>query len=152
MAMIVMERLADRPTFMGNIVYANPEEQVIEVNHCVLPLKVCGYEEPTKPYVLRDYHGREMGVTAAWTPDLERVVTIARFDANLKEFVFVRGELVGYGEDYCRSNLRIKLDNVRAFMDQIRGNHHILAYGDHGERIVALCREFGIAPLSPGAQ
>ena len=152
MSMIVMERLADRPTFMGNIVYVNPEERVIEVNHCVLPLRVCGYDEPTKPYVLRDYHGRNMGVTAAWTPDLERDVTVARFDADLKEFVFVRGELIGYGEDYCRSNLRIKLDNVRGFMDQIRGNHHIIAYGDHGKQIVDLCQEFGIVPVSPGDQ
>jgi L-fucose isomerase-like protein len=44
MTMIVMERLADRPTFMGNIVYAHPNEHTIEVNHCVLPLRVCGYD------------------------------------------------------------------------------------------------------------
>ena len=37
MTMIFLERLADRPTFMGNIVHANPRENVIDVNHCVLP-------------------------------------------------------------------------------------------------------------------
>ena len=108
-------------------------------------------ELTTTPYVLRVYHGRKMGVTAASTPDLERDVTVARFDANLREFVFVRGELIGYGEDYCRSNLRIKLDDVRGFMDQMQGNHHLVAYGDHGARIVDFCNQFGIAPVSPGA-
>ncbi len=152
MAMIVMERLADRPTFMGNIVHASTEDDTIEVNHCVLPLRVRGYDEPTKPYALRDYHGRRMGVTAAWSPELERDVTVARFDANLKEFVFVRGKLVGYGEDYCRSNLRIKLGDVRAFMEEVRGNHHIIADGDYGKGIIDLCYEFGIVPVSPCAE
>ncbi len=59
--------------------------------------------------------------------------------------------MIGYGEDYCRSNPRIKLDDVRAFMDQVKGNHHIIAYGGHGKRMVDLCAEFGIAPVSPGA-
>ena len=148
MTMIFLERLANRPTFMGNIIYANPTENVIDINHCVLPLRMGGYEEPKKPYVLRDYHGRAFGVTAACNPEVGQDVTVARFDSSLREIVFIKGKLVGHGEDYCRSNLRVNVADVSEFMSQVRGNHHVLVYGDYTERIRDLCKEFGIVPVS----
>ncbi len=150
MTMIFLERLASRPTFMGNIIYANPSEDIIEINHCVLPLRMRGYEGSKEPYVLRDYHGRGLGVTAAWDPEAGQDVTVARFDTSLRELVFIKGQLVGHGEDYCRSKLRVKVSGVREFIRQVRGNHHILVYGDHRERIRALCTEFGIVPVLVG--
>jgi len=147
MTMIFMERLANRPGFMGNIIYANPDENVIEVNHCVLPFRMGGYDEPPKPYLLRDYHARGMGACAAYEPEVGITVTLARFDNQFREMVFLRGQLVGYGENYCRTNMRVKVPDARAFIEQARGNHHILVYGDQCERIRALCEEFGIATV-----
>lgn len=147
MTMIFLERLANRPTFMGNIIYANPTENVIELNHCVLPFRMKGYDEPQKPYVLRDYHGRGFGVTASFDPEIGHDVTVARFDPSLRELVFTQGHLVGYGEDFCRHNLRVKISDVTGFMRQVRGNHHVLVYGHYRERIVDLCAEFGIIPV-----
>ena len=148
MTMIFLERLANRPTFMGNIIYANPTEDVIELNHCVLPFRMEGYDEPQKPYVLRDYHGRGFGVTASFDPEIGHDVTVARFDPSLRELVFTQGQLLGYGEDFCRHSLRVKIPGVTGFMRQVRGNHHILVYGHYRERIVDLCAEFGIIPVS----
>jgi L-fucose isomerase-like protein len=148
MTMIFLERLANRPTFMGNIIYANPIEDVIELNHCVLPFRMKGYHEPQEPYVLRDYHGRGFGVTASYDPGSGHPVTVARFDPSLRELVFTRGQLLGYGEDFCRHNLRVKIPDVTGFMRQVRGNHHVLVYGHYGERIVDLCAEFGIIPIA----
>ena len=148
MTMIFMERLANRPGFMGNIIYANPDENIIEINHCVLPLRMGGYDQPQKPYLLRDYHGRGMGACAACEPEIGITVTLVRFDSQFREMVFVKGQLVGYGEDYCRTNMRVKISDARAFVRQTRGNHHILVYGDHAEGIKALCEEFSITPVS----
>jgi len=150
MTMIFMERLAGRPGFMGNVIYANPEENVIAINHCVFPLRMSGYDQPQKPYTLRDYHGRGMGVCAAYPPDLGVAVTVSRFNTDFREMVFLRGQLVGYGEDYCRTNLRVKVQDARAFVRQVRGNHHILVYGDHAKGIEDLCMEFGITPVCVG--
>jgi L-fucose isomerase-like protein len=151
MTMIFMERLANRPTFQGNIIYANPTENVIEINHCVLPFFMGGYDQPKKPYVLRDYHGRGMGVCAAYEPELGRTVTLARFSTDFRDMVFLTGRLVGFGEDYCRSNLRVKVPDVKSFIKEVRGNHHILVYGDHSDGISALCESFGICPVSVGS-
>ncbi len=148
MTMVFMERLASRPGFMGNIIYANPDENIIEVNHCVLPLRMRGYDQPQKPYLLRDYHGRGMGACAAYEPEVGITVTVARFDNQFCEMAFVKGQLVGYGEEYCRTNMRVKIADTRAFIRQARGNHHILVYGDHTARIKALCEELGIRPVS----
>jgi L-fucose isomerase-like protein len=148
MTMVFMERLANRPGFMGNIIYANPDENIIEINHCVLPLRMRGYDEPQKPYLLRDYHGRGMGACAAYEPEVGITVTVARFDSQFREMVFLKGQLVGYGEDYCRTNMRVKIPDPSAFIRQARGNHHILVYGDHTAKIKALCEEFGIGPVS----
>ncbi|MDH7499737.1 MAG: hypothetical protein QHH30_05055 [candidate division NC10 bacterium] len=150
MTMVFMERLAGRPGFLGNVIYANPEENVIAINHCVFPLRMSGYDQPQKPYTLRDYHGRGMGVCAAYPPDLGVTVTVSRFNTDFREMVYLRGQLEGYGEDYCRTNLRVKIQDVRAFVRQVRGNHHILVYGDHGKGIEDLCREFGIRPVCAG--
>jgi L-fucose isomerase-like protein len=62
----------------------------------------------------------------------------------LREFVFTKGELVDWGEDYCRTNLKIQVSDVRRFIRQVRGNHHIVVYGDWTNRIKDLCGEFGI--------
>lgn len=148
MTMIFLERLANRPGFMGNIIYANPDENIIGINHCVLPFRMGGYDQPPKPYRLRDYHGRGMGACAAYEPEVGIPVTVARFGSDFREMVFVGGQLVGYGEDYCRTNLRVKVPDARAFIRQARGNHHILIYGDHAEGIEALCDAFGITPVS----
>jgi len=147
MTMIFMERLAGRPGFLGNVIYANPEENVIAINHCVFPLRMSGYDQPQKSYALRDYHDRGMGVCAAYEPDMGVVVTVSRFNTDFREMVYLRGQLVGYGEDYCRTNLRVKIQDARAFVRQVRGNHHILVYGDHAKGIEDLCMEFGITPV-----
>ncbi|MFC1886322.1 hypothetical protein ACFLZM_04635, partial [Thermodesulfobacteriota bacterium] len=147
MTMIFMERLADRPGFLGNIIYANPIENIIEINHCVLPFLMDGYDHPMKPYILRDYHGRGLGVSASYEPETGKTVTVARFGTDFREMVFLTGELVGFGEGYCRSNLRIKVPSVGSFIEDIRGNHHILVYGDHTDGIRSLCNEFGIIPV-----
>jgi L-fucose isomerase-like protein len=89
-----------------------------------------------------------MGACAAYEPEVGITVTVARFDNQFCEMVFVKGQLVGYGEDYCRTNLRVKVPDARAFIRQARGNHHILVYGDHTGKIKALCEEFDIAPVS----
>ena len=145
--MIFMERLAERPGFLGNIIRADPRDNTIEINHCVLPLLMRGYDQPQKPYVLRDYHSRGMGVCAAYEPDMEEAVTLVRFGQDFREMVYLTGRLVGFGEDYCRSNLRVKISDVASFMREVRGNHHLLVYGDHTRRITALCAAFGIHPV-----
>lgn len=148
MTMIFLERLAKRPAFMGNIIHTHPDQNIIALNHCVFPFRMRGYEEPRKPYIIRDYHGRGMGACAAYEPEMGITVTIARFDTRFEELVFTTGQLVGHGEDYCRTNLRVKIPDVRAFIRQVRGNHHILVYGDHTEGIRMLCGELGITPVS----
>ena len=61
--------------------------------------------------------------------------------------IFVIGNLLDFGEDYCRSNLRVKIPDVGSFIREAQGNHHILVYGDHAEGITALCGAFGITPV-----
>lgn len=147
MTMIFLERLAGRPTFMGNIIRAHPTENVIELNHCVLPLRITGYAAPSPPHVLRDYHGRGYGVTASFPPAIGPEVTIARFDPSFREIIFVTGQIIGSGEDHCRTNLKVKIPSVRGFMREVRGNHHILVPGNHAEGIHDLCCLFGIQPI-----
>lgn len=148
MTMIFLSHLADRPTFMGNIVYANPRENLIDVNHCVLPFCMEGYAEQRKPYTLRGYHDRSYGATATFDPGTGQEVTVARFDTLLQELVFVKGTVIACEEGYCRFNLRVKVANAGELIRQVRGNHHILVYGDHTERIKDLCRELGIVPVA----
>jgi len=148
MTMIFLSHLADRPTFMGNIVYANPRENLLDINHCVLPFCMDGHAERSKPYTLRGYHDLGHGATATYDPGTGQEVTVARFDTPLRELVFLRGTVISCPEGYCRFNLRLKVADAGELIRQARGNHHILVYGDHTHGIEALCAEFGIVPVA----
>jgi L-fucose isomerase-like protein len=145
--MIFLERISNRPGFMGNVIYANPEESLIEINHCVFPFQMDGYGQSKKPYMLRDYHGRGYGVTASSIPTVGTEVTIGRFQTDLKDFLCTSGRITQCGENHCRTNLRIQISDVNVFLNHAPGNHHILVYGNHTERIRELCALFHIKAI-----
>lgn len=138
MSMIVLSSLSRKPSFLGNIVHADPESNVIKLSHCILPTRMSGFGEDALPYTLRDYHGAK-GVTAFTEipPGVE--VTLMRAQRNLEKVVALTGKVMSCQDTtFCRNTVTLQIQNTRAFIQQAEGNHHALVFGEYLDDLKAL--------------
>lgn len=130
---VLLGYLGGRPTFLGNIVRADPENDVIKISHCILPTRMRGFDTEPLPYILRDYHGSG-GVTAFTEVQPGFEVTLARAHRNLERITAVQGKITACDDTvFCRNTLTIKVRNAREFVRRAEGNHHALVFGNYLE-------------------
>lgn len=140
LTMILLSNLSHKPAFLGNIVHADPENNVIKLSHCILPTRMSGFEKEPLPYTLRDYHG-STGVTAFIEIPTGAEVTLARVQRNLERIVALSGEVVACEDTtFCRNTVTIRIQNTREFIQQAEGNHHALVFGNYLDDLEALSR------------
>jgi len=139
LTMIILGHLSRRPAFLGNIVRAEPEGNMIKISHCILPTRMPGFDKDPLPYTLCDYHGTK-GVTGFTRVPSGQTVTLARAQRNLERISACAGELLGCDNtEFCRNTLTIRLPDARRFVQKAEGNHHALIFGDCIEKLEALC-------------
>ena len=147
LTMMLLGYLADEPAFMGNIVSADPRSNIIRLSHCVMPTRMAGFDQPTSPYILRNYHGSH-GVTAHVELDSGREVTTARLARTLDEIVVLGGELVDCRDTTaCRTTISVSVGDARKFVQCALGNHHAVVYGNHVKQVKALSQMLGIGTI-----
>jgi L-fucose isomerase-like protein len=147
LTMMLLGYLADRPAFMGNIVWANPESNIIMISHCVVPARMAGFAQPSRQYTLRNYHGSH-GVTAHVELDIGQDLTIARLSRNADKIMLLHGELVDCRDTTaCRTTISARVRDVRKFVQCALGNHHAVIYGDYVRQAKALSQSLGIGSL-----
>jgi L-fucose isomerase-like protein len=148
LTMIILGHLSRKPAFMGNVVHANPETNVIKLSHCILPSRMPGFDVPPLPYSLRDYHGAR-GVTAFTEVPAGIEVTLARAHRNLDRIMAFSGEVLACDDTtFCRNTLTIQIQDVREFIRQAKGNHHAAVFGDYSADVKALADLLGCNFLS----
>ncbi len=152
LAMMILEFLAKKPTFMGNLNTISPEDGHVGVAHCAATTKMDGYEAEPAPLELSDYHHRGTGV-ASYSQMREGIeVTIARVDKNLANISVLSGTVVdatrGQG---CINRILVQCDDVADFVERCMvGDHYAAVYGNIVREARALCRGFGVGVLEPG--
>jgi len=147
LTMMMLGYVADGPAFMGNIVGANPQSNVLMISHCVVPTRMAGFGQPPRPYTLRNYHGGH-GVTAHVELDMGQELTIARLARNMDKIMLLRGELVDCRDTTtCRTPISARVSDVRNFVRCALGNHHAVVYGDHVRQTKALSDALGISAV-----
>jgi L-fucose isomerase-like protein len=147
LTMMMLGYLADAPAFMGNIVSANPESNVLMVSHCVVPTRMAGFSQPPQRYTLRNYHGRQ-GVTAYVELDTGQEVTVARLSRNLDKIGLLSGELTDCQDTTtCRTTISVRVADVRRFVEGAFGNHHAVVYGNYTRELKALGQSLDISPI-----
>jgi len=137
-SMIMLSNLSRKPAFLGNIVYADPESNIVKLSHCILPTRMPGFGEEPLPYTLRDYHGAT-GVTAYTEIPTGVEVTLARTQRNLEKVVALTGKVVACQDTtFCRNTVSIQIKDTRAFIQQAEGNHHALVFGNYLDELKML--------------
>lgn len=140
LSMILLSNLGQKPAFLGNIVHADPKNNLIKLSHCILPTRMSGFKEAPLPYTLRDYHG-ERGVTAFTDIPTGVEVTLARAQRNLERIVALAGEVVACEDTtFCRNTVTIKIPDARGFIREAEGNHHAMVFGNYLDELKTLSK------------
>jgi len=131
LGMYIVRKYFDKPAFMGNV--ADFGRDYVIIAHCTAPL--------LWRYRLRSHFESGMGVGV----DVE----FPRGKASLfklrgRRAVVAEVEVTGneHLENRCRTQVRLKLEDAREFLDGTLGNHHLLAYVE-SEELADLLGELG---------
>jgi L-fucose isomerase-like protein len=159
LTMLMLEYLADRPAYMGNLVEANPDQNTVSISHGCSPTRMWGRDQPAKPYRLVHSHSappfsRDLtggsGVTSYVDyGDVGQPVTIARLGADVGSMFVARGEIIACRDTICdRTTLTVRVIDARHYAHQTTGNHQVLIYGDFSQELTALSRSLGLEILA----
>jgi len=155
LSMLLLEYLADRPAYMGNLVLADPKQDFVSISHGCSPTRMFGRDQPAKPYRLVHSHSappfsRDLtggsGVTSYVDyGDQGQVVTLARLSHELDALFVARGEIVECRDTICdRTTLTVRVADARDFVHKTMGNHQVLIYGDFVDDLRGLCEVLGL--------
>ncbi len=138
-AMIVLNKLSNKPVFMGNP--SKIEGNKLMIAHCTAPMSIGNY-------ILRTHFETGRGVGIAVKYPEKSPVTLLRFSPSLDRMRVLRGLIVkGEPESnmHCRTQVTIEL-NVEASMllEKSMGNHYALVIGDYAEELKSFAKTTGI--------
>jgi L-fucose isomerase-like protein len=160
LTMMILDYLADRPAYMGNLVHVDPETNRIAVSHGCSPARVRGRDQEPKPYRLVHSHSippfsRDLEHGAGVTSyvdygDAGQVVTLARLSADLEGIFAARGKIVECRDTICdRTTLTVEVADAREYFAKATGNHQVVIYGDYVEELRELCPLLGMELIEP---
>ena len=139
-----IQKVTGKHSFQANPQHIDPENNIIELAHCTLPLDMCNK-------ITYDTHFESgIGVGIHGEFDLTKV-TILKINAELNEFYCETGEIIKneYRKDRCRTQIHIKLDaDVSYFLRASLGNHHLVVLGDEKEKITKYLQELGLRKVT----
>ena len=128
--MNVCRHLFNTPGFQANPSRIDVDKKEIVFAHCTIPLDMISNTE------IMTHFESNTGVAIRGKLKLGPV-TIFKIAPNLRDYVVLEGELIENLEDpnLCRTQIKIKLDDVRYFLTNPLGNHHVIIYGHHKKEI-----------------
>lgn len=145
--LLLVQKLCQKPAFMGNVLVVNPYEDTVAISHCAMPFKMAGFDAESKSYELRNYHGLKFAgsLTAYYPLEKGQIVTLARMDSNLTSIYAKTGVIVDCREGFsCRTTLIVRVPNVRKFVSKTLGNHQIVVFGDWKQELENASEIFGM--------
>jgi len=148
---LFLEGIARRPSFLGNIATVDIAASTTDVLHCVVPLKMAGYDTPPVPYRLADYHGLGRGVSMHVDFATGREVTLGAFSKDLRSFVLWPGTLIGTGSGFCRSMARVHIPDPESFLHRLAGCHYIMVYGNFVREVSRALMRMNVCAIGPVA-
>jgi hypothetical protein len=141
---MLMEQISRKPSFMCNLMRANPDDSNITVSHCVAPLKLNGTDAPHLKYRLHSYHGFGKGAVPEVEFPQNGKVLIGGFSKDLKYFTLWPGQIASQVKDTekaktksgpintaCANTMDIKIRDPERFIQNIPGIHQVVVCGNY---------------------
>jgi hypothetical protein len=142
----LMRHISGRPAFFNDPT-VNEKEGTLILAHCTSPTKFIGFDKPGFKYQVRTHH--ESNTSATVKPIYEKgTVTVAGLSFDYDEMLIVKGEVVGTPDlRICRSQVEVKVSSPTQVLEDWRGFHWIMVYGDYMEELTFICKATGIKPI-----
>ena len=139
-SMHILNKITGCPGFQANPSRINIKDKKMILAHCTLPLNM------VDSYTLDSHF--ESGIGVAIKGELkEEVITIFKLSRNLKDYYVSTGKIIRNLKEsnLCRTQIEISVDNnIEYFLNRPYGNHHIIMYGDHKEKIEEYMSKIGV--------
>ena len=141
---LLLEQISKRPSFMGNVSAVDVVASTTTLAHCVVPLKLHGFNAQSVRYSLRDYHGSRQGVAPEIDFPTGEEVTMGCFTKDIRGFTLWPGTVVRAGHIECRNSADIRIPDPCGFLQSIAGCHHVMVFGNYMTEIAKALRLMNI--------
>lgn len=129
-SMAVLGELTGRPVFQANPSRIISNDDTIIFAHCTLPLNM--------PYSFEYMTHFESGLGIALRGKIqEGPVTIFKTSGLLDKHFVQNGEILENlnERNLCRTQVKIKMNNLNYFLTESIGNHHLICTGHHADLV-----------------
>ena len=138
---MILHSVSDQPTLMGNFGSRKgrfeAEEGEVTIEHDIVPLSM-----GTGKFTVRDYHGREFGVTA-YTDIQKQPMTLLNMNSEMSEISVFEGT-IKYSVDgiHCRIIIHMDVDgDVSKVPEIVVGSQHMsMTFGHWKEELIEVAR------------
>lgn len=142
--MLAMKQICTTKLWM-----ANPglhPDGVINFSHCTAPLDML--HTGKCPYTLRNHHESGIGTSLQVDYPIGQVVTACRISDDASKMTVQKGVTVsGEYERACRTQVYVKFDDFRHYLDTVLGCHQVFAFEDIVEEMKLLGMQLGLMIL-----
>lgn len=131
LTLLMMKALTNSPSWMANPIIE--KDGVLKLSHYAAPLLITG---ETQPYKLRNHHESKIGVSPQVSLPEGMPVTITRIGNDINSLSVSTGITTDtIYTPTCRTQLRIKLDSMTDFIENLLGCHQIVTYGNYSKAL-----------------
>ena len=139
LSMIVMHELTGEPCFMANPSRIDMERKEMILAHCTLPLSMVG------KYTLTTHF--ESGISVAVKGEFsDGAYTLFKCREDMRTYFVQRADFAGNPDecDLCRTQIRLKVDDVESYLTHPLSNHQIIVHGDHADEVRELFKWYSM--------
>lgn len=142
--LFMMKALTNKPSWMANPMIE--KDNVLKLSHCSAPLVMAG---KSCSYKLRNHHESGIGVSPQVSLPEGLPVTITRVGNDLSSISVNTGITTDtIYTPTCRTQLRIQLDSMTDFIENLLGCHQIVTYGNHLKQVSHVAKLLGLKILN----
>ena len=129
-SMYLLNKITGQSGFQANPARIDSKTRQIVLAHCTIPLDMATQYSLTTHY--------ESGIGVAIKGKLkESVITIFKLSNDLLHYYVEEGKIIENLDEanLCRTQIKVQLPDIRYFLTSPFGNHHIVVYGAHKQKI-----------------
>ncbi len=143
---VLLHHIASTPVFLQDPTY--PHDGVVTLAHCTAPRKMDGKRR--EKAALMTHFESDYGAAPKVNMKIGQEVTVLDPDFHNQRWIGFRGKIVDNPFlDICRSQIDVAIEgDWHALMEEMRGFHWMLAYGDHLKESGYALRKLGIGWLN----
>jgi len=146
--MMITVYASESPGFMANP-YIFPDDNHILLSHCTSPTLHSFGKEEKDPFILYSHFERKKGVGVKVLKKENTTVTITGISHDkLDEMLIIVGKIVKNTRlPTCRTQIVVKVQDAKKILENYKGRHWIVVYGDHSEIISKTNEILGIKSI-----